>query len=143
MAAYTHTENSKQTHITGTHLSHSRVTSPAALFMTTLDDMAPEEQVVHNVIPLKDKMPLLGFSDVHRKAKSSLTVTFVRCQSDASQTDVQLFYCRTAEDTTATHSVSERDHAGNVDFILLCFQVLVPLKRAGLQLPKHRSPNAF
>lgn len=92
--------------------------------MTTLDDMAPEEQVVHNVIPLKDKMPLLGFSDVHRKAKSSLTVTFVRCQSDASQTDVQLFYCRTAEDTTATQSVSERDHAGNVDFILLCSQVL-------------------
>lgn len=59
--------------------------------MTTLDDMAPEEQVVHNVIPLKDKMPRLGFSDVHRKAKSSLTVTFVRCQSDASHTDVQLF----------------------------------------------------
>lgn len=59
--------------------------------MTTLDDMAPEEQVAHNVIPLKDKMPLLGFSDVHRKAKSSLTVTFVRCQSDASHTDVQLF----------------------------------------------------
>lgn len=65
------------TDITTTHLSYSRVTSPAALFMTTLDDMAPEEQVVHNVIPLKDKMPRLGFSDVHCKAKHSLTVTFV------------------------------------------------------------------
>lgn len=85
---HTHT----YTHITTTHLTHSRVTGPAALFMTTLDDMAPEEQVVHNVIPLKDKMPPLGFSDVHRKAKSSLTVTFVRCQSDASQTDVPLFF---------------------------------------------------
>ncbi len=63
-----------------------------ALFMTTPGDMAPEEQVVHNVIPLKDKMPPLGFSDVHRRAKSSLTVTFVRCQSDASHnTDAQLF----------------------------------------------------
>lgn len=84
-------EKRKNTHITTTHLSHSRVTSPAALFMTTPDDMAPEEQVVHNVIPLNDKMPLLGFSDVHCKAKRSLTVTFVRCQSDASHTDVQLF----------------------------------------------------
>lgn len=88
---HTHRKKRKNpTHIVATHLSHSRMTSPAALFMTTLDDMAPEEQVVHNVIPLKDKMPLLGFSDVHCKAKSSLTVTFVRCQSDASHTDVQL-----------------------------------------------------
>lgn len=56
--------------------------------MKTADDTAPEEQVVHNVIPLKDKMPPLSFSDVHRKAKSSLTATFVRCQSDASPTEV-------------------------------------------------------
>lgn len=80
--------------------------------MTTLDDMAPEEQVVHNVIPLKDKMPLLGFSDVHCKAKSSLTVTFVRCQSD-------FLHCSTAEDAAATQAVSRRDQAGNADFILL------------------------
>lgn len=69
----------------GTHFSPSRVTSPAAMFMKTADDKAPEEQVVHNVIPLKDKMPPLRFSDVHRKAKSSLTATFVRCQSGASR----------------------------------------------------------
>ncbi len=49
------------TAITVTDLSNSRVTSPTALFMTTLDDMAPEEQVVHNVIPLKDKMSSLFF----------------------------------------------------------------------------------
>lgn len=73
---------------------------PAALFVTTLDERAPEEQVVHNVIPLKDKMPRPGFSDVHGKAKRGLTVTFVRCQSDASHTDVRLF----TEDASATHS---------------------------------------
>lgn len=70
---HTHTQKNstiKHTHTdrTMTHLSHCTVTSPAALFMTTPDDMAPEEQVVHNVIPLKDKMPRPGFSDVHRKA---------------------------------------------------------------------------
>lgn len=59
--------------------------------MTTADGTAPEEQVVHNVIPLKDKMPPLSFSDVHRKAKSSLTATFVRCQSDASHAGVRGF----------------------------------------------------
>lgn len=58
--------------------------------MTRADDTAPEEQVVYNVIPLKDKMPPLSFSDVHRKAKSSLTATFVRCQSGASHTEVRL-----------------------------------------------------
>lgn len=95
---HTHKQK-KHKHIAGTHLFHCRVTSPMALFATTLDDMAPEEQVVHNVIPLKDKMPLLAFSDVHHKTKSSLTATFVRCQSDASQTDVQLFLiCRTAKE---------------------------------------------
>lgn len=59
--------------------------------MTTADGNAPEEQVVHNVIPLKDKMPPLSFSDVHRKAKSSLTATLVRCQSDASHAGVRGF----------------------------------------------------
>ena len=112
------------THITATHLSHSRVTSLAALFMTTLDDMAPEEQVVHNVIPLKDKMPPLGFSDVQRKAKSSLTVTFVRCQSDASHTDVQLFTAGLEKTPLPlTLSICERDQAATVEFILSCFQV--------------------
>lgn len=81
----------KQKQGTGTHFSLSRVTRPAALFMTTADGTAPEEQVVHNVIPLKDKMPPLSFSDVHRKAKSSLTATFVRCQSDASHAGVRGF----------------------------------------------------
>lgn len=76
------------------------MTGPAALFVTTLDERAPEEQVVHNVIPLKDKMPRPGFSDVHGKAQRGLTVTFVRCQSDASHTDVRLF----TEDASATHS---------------------------------------
>lgn len=33
----------------------------------------------------------MGFSDVHRKAKSSLTVTFVRYQSGSSHTDVPTF----------------------------------------------------
>lgn len=72
----THTENTRKhthvrphPHITRTRLSQSRVTGPAALFVTTLDERAPEEQVVHNVIPLKDKMPRPGFSDVHGKAK--------------------------------------------------------------------------
>lgn len=66
-------------------------------------------------------------SDVHCKAKSSLTVTFVRCQSDASHTDVQFFYLffsyRTAEDTTATLSS---------ELTLLCHV----LKREGQKLPK-------
>lgn len=62
------------------------------MFMKRADDRAPEEQVVHNVIPLKDKMPPLSFSDVHRKAKSSLTATFVRCQSDASRNEVGEFF---------------------------------------------------
>lgn len=90
------------------------VTGPAALFMTTPADMAPEEQVVHNAIPLKDKMPPLGFSDVHGKAKSSPTVTFVRCQSDASHTDVRLFKPgRIAEHAAATQAVwGERDGDG-------------------------------
>lgn len=94
MAANTHTQKKKRTkthtRITTTHASHRRATSPAALFMTTLDGMAPEEQVVHNAIPLKDKMSRLGFSDVHRKAKRGPAVTLVRCQSDALHTDVQL-----------------------------------------------------
>ena len=60
---YIYAERLKKTnkHHTRSHLSHSRLTSPTALFMTTLDDMAPEEQVIHNVIPLKDKMPLWDF----------------------------------------------------------------------------------
>ena len=73
-SVHTHKKKGKKTGNTrkhDTHLSRSRVSGPAALFMTTLDDMAPEEQVVHNVIPLKDKMPPLGFSDVPCKAKSS------------------------------------------------------------------------
>lgn len=95
----------------GTHFSPSRVTSPAALFMKTADDTAPEEQVVHNVIPLKDKMPPLRFSDVQRKAKSSLTATFVRCQSGASRPEVRGWFvggffknCRAEETPTSTNS---------------------------------------
>lgn len=102
---HTHKQK-KHKHIAGTHLFHCRVTSPMALFATTLDDMAPEEQ---------DKMPLLAFSDVHHKAKSSLTATFVRCQSDASHTDVQLFFfliCRTAKETIAIH-ISKSDGKTN------------------------------
>lgn len=67
------------------------------MFLKTADDTAAEEQVVHNVIPLKDKMPPPRFSDVHRKAKSSLTATFLRCQSGASRRrEVYLFIFSTA-----------------------------------------------
>lgn len=64
------------------------------------------------------------------KQRGSLTVAFVRCQSDASHTDVPTFYCRIAEDTTATHSICERDHAGGGDFILCFRHLLVDSERA-------------
>lgn len=112
----THTENTrKHTHTRAPSPTYNQDTTlpeqsdrPAALFVTTLDERAPEEQVVHNVIPLKDKMPRPGFSDVHGKAKRGLTVTFVRCQSDASHTDVRLF----TEDASATHSPKTHLWAG-------------------------------
>lgn len=34
-------------------------------------DAAPEEQRVHNVIPLKDKMPPLSLSDVQAKQRAA------------------------------------------------------------------------
>lgn len=57
--------------------------SPAASFMTSLDDTAPEEQVVHNVIPLKD--------EICSAKQRSLTATFVRRHSGAARTSVHLF----------------------------------------------------
>ena len=52
--------------------------------MTTLDDMAPEEQVVHNVIPLKDKMPPPGLFRCAARSKE-------QPDSDICQVSVRRF----------------------------------------------------
>ncbi len=58
-------------------------------------------------------------SQSKRQPDSDICQVSVRCFTYWCPT----FYYRIAEDTTATHSVCERDHAGEVQFILLCFQV--------------------
>lgn len=58
---------------------------------SALDDMTPEEQVVNNVSPLKDRCLHCICPDVHSKAKRSPTAAFVRRQSEAPHPRVQLF----------------------------------------------------
>lgn len=76
MSGSEHAENKKTTHTHGTPLSQ-RSDQPSG---GALDDMTPEEQVVNNVSPLKDRCLHWTCSDVRSKAQRSQTAAFVRCQ---------------------------------------------------------------